>query len=128
MNPLLAWFVGQAVGPELVAEGMRRLANRDVQTALAKEVVGVVDGRVSWRVLRRFLRRPDIWPDLVEPSSAGAERLVAGVEHMLRRTRRWRATDGNSRRSSPHAGHEHVLTHRKYLTGAAAPQSVQDVS
>lgn len=98
MDPLLAWFAGQALGPELVAEATRILRRRDWQTAFAKEVADAVGGGVSWRSVRRWLKRPPTWPDLVQPSLDGTERLVADAEAILRRRRGRNGDDPGRRR------------------------------
>lgn len=99
MDPLLAWFLGQGLGPAAVAKALDLLSQPEEQTQLAKAVARSVNERVSWRRVRRWLRPDDAWRDLVEQSSAGAERLITNLQAILWPTTRGRPRTYQARRA-----------------------------
>lgn len=93
MDPLLAWFATQALGPHLVGRAWDHFTDRDFRSRLAQEATEVIPEKTSRRRIEQWLSRKSTWEDLVDPSEAGVARLVLSLTQDLKprvviRTRR----------------------------------------
>jgi tetratricopeptide (TPR) repeat protein len=83
---LLAWFLSQALGPHLIGKAWDLLTNgpADWRKGLAKDATEAAAVPFSWRRVYRWLGSDATWPDLVNPSQEGGERLVASLAESLK--------------------------------------------
>lgn len=86
VDPLLGWFLSQALGPHLVGQASDLLTSgsADWRKGLAKDATDATAVPFSWRRVYRWLDSDATWPDLVEPSREGGERLVASLAGTLK--------------------------------------------
>jgi hypothetical protein len=86
VDPLLGWFVTQALGPQLVGKAcdLASKAPADWRKGLARDATEAAAVPFLWRGVYRWLEADSTWPDLLEPSREGGARLVTDLARFLK--------------------------------------------